>query len=76
MGVSIRDIDWAGLSPVQKMELADVLYDTAQQEMEAAAHPLTAEQLREVDRRVAAADAGGPAGEAWDGVYERLRSRQ
>jgi putative addiction module component (TIGR02574 family) len=73
MRISIQEIDIATLSPVQKMELADVLYDTAQQELEALTAPLTDEQLRELDRRIAAADRGELAGEPWDAVYERLQ---
>jgi putative addiction module component (TIGR02574 family) len=73
MSIPIQEIDIAALSPVQKMELADVLYDTAQQELEALTAPLTEEQLRELDRRIAAADHGKLGGEPWDAVYERLQ---
>jgi putative addiction module component (TIGR02574 family) len=73
MGIAIQDIDIAALTPVQKMDLADVLYDTAQQELEARSTPLTDAQLREIDRRVAAADAGALTGESWELVYDRLR---
>jgi putative addiction module component (TIGR02574 family) len=75
MSISIQEIDIATLSPVQKMELADVLYDTAQQELEALTAPLTGEQLREIDRRIADADSGALVGEPWDAVYERLQRR-
>ncbi len=68
----IRDADLAVLSPVQKMELADLLYDTAQQELEAVATPLTPDQLREIDRRCAAIDAGETAVEPWDVTYRQL----
>ena len=73
MSISIQEIDIAALSPVQKMELADVLYDTAQQELEALTAPLSDEQLQEIDRRIAAADSGKLVGEPWEAVYERLR---
>jgi putative addiction module component (TIGR02574 family) len=73
MSISIQEIDIAALSPIQKMELADVLYDTAQQELEVLTAPLTGEQLREIDRRIAAADRGELVGESWDAVYERLQ---
>jgi putative addiction module component (TIGR02574 family) len=73
MSISIQEIDIATLSPIQKMELADVLYDTAQQELEVLTAPLTGEQLREIDRRIAAADGGELAGEPWDAIYERLQ---
>ncbi|HEY4311652.1 MAG TPA: addiction module protein [Pirellulales bacterium] len=71
MGLSVQDI--AALSPVQKMDLADVLYDVAQQEIEALAAPLTDIQKNELDRRLAAADRGELVGEPWEAVFERLR---
>ena len=51
-------IDMTELSPYQKMELADVLYDTAQQELDAMISPLTPEQIREIDR-LGCRDGGG-----------------
>ena len=75
MRFSIQEIDIATLSPVQKMELADVLYDTAQQELEVLTAPLNGEQLREIDRRIAAADTGELIGEPWDAVYERFKTQ-
>lgn len=60
------------LSPVQKMDLADVLYDSAQQEMEAATVPLTAGQLTEIDRRCAAIDTGELPTQEWPVVHEQL----
>lgn len=75
MTISIREIDIAALSPIQKMELADVLYDTAQQELEVLTAPLSGEQLCEIDRRIAAADRGELVGESWDAVYERLQTQ-
>lgn len=73
MDQRISEAAIAKLSPVQKMDLADVLYDIAQQEMEAVDGFLTGEQLAEIDRRTAAADAGEMASEPWDVVYARLR---
>jgi putative addiction module component (TIGR02574 family) len=60
------------LSPDQKMDLADMLYDSAQQEMEVATVPLTAGQLAEIDRRCAAVDAGELATQEWPVVHEKL----
>jgi len=73
MSVSIQDIDYTALSPVQKMELADILYDVAQQELEASSASFTDEQMQEIDRRIAASDAGKTVGEPWEQVHERLK---
>ena len=72
MGISIRDIELAALTPVQKMELADALYDIAQQQMEALTTPLSHEQIGEVQRRIGELDAGTVQGEPWDVARERL----
>jgi hypothetical protein len=69
----LHELDLSTLSPVQKMDLADVLYDSAQQELEAATVPLSLEQLKEIDRRCAAIDAGEAATEEWHIVHERLQ---
>lgn len=71
----IPTIDMTTLSPHQKMELADVLYDTAQQELDAMMTPLTPEHIREIDRRIAAADAGEYTSEPWEAPYQRLQQR-
>jgi putative addiction module component (TIGR02574 family) len=73
MDIPGHKIDIATLSPIQKMELADLLYDTARQELEASSAPLTDEQKREVVRRVAAADRGELTAEPWDTVHNRLQ---
>jgi len=69
----LHEFDFSTLSPVQKMDLADVLYDSAQQELEVATVPLSPEQLKEIDRRCAAMDAGEVATEEWHIVHERLQ---
>jgi putative addiction module component (TIGR02574 family) len=69
--ISIQDVDFSALSPVEKMELADVLYDVAIQESEPP-RPLSPEQMRELDRRAAAADRGEEPGEDWEAVQERI----
>jgi hypothetical protein len=65
-------IDFGSLSPAQKMDLADVLYDAAQQEMEAEANAFTSAQLKEVNRRFARADRQGDTGQPWPEVRDRL----
>lgn len=73
MDISGQKIDIATLSPIQKMELADLLYDTAQQELEALSAPLTDKQGREIERRATAADRGELTGEPWEAVHDRLQ---
>ncbi len=63
-------IDFGALSPAQKMDLADVLYDAAQQEMEA--DTFTRSQLKEVNRRFARADRERDTGQPWPEVRDRL----
>ena len=75
MSNSIQSVDLAGLSPVEKMELADVLYDSAVQEMEALMSPLTEPQRREVERRMADADAHPSLAEPWESVRDELMRR-
>ena len=68
----LYEFDLSALSPVQRMDLADALYDSAQQELEAAAAPLSSKQLKELDRRCAAVEAGELATEEWQVVHDRL----
>ena len=71
MGIAIQEIDFTELSPVEKMELADVLYDIAQQELEVLTAPLTDEQQRQIDRRIAGADRGEPVREPFAAANSR-----
>ena len=75
MNPTIERLDLATLSPVEKMELADVLYDTAQQELEARTSPLSTDQMREVERRIDDADRDARRRVVWEGVYARLQRR-
>lgn len=61
-----RRIDIESLNPVERMELADALYDSAMQEIEAA--PLTPDQLAELDRRIAQIESGEAATIPWEAV--------
>jgi putative addiction module component (TIGR02574 family) len=54
------------------MALADTLYDSAMQEIEAMTPTLTPEQMAELDRRIADLDAGRVELVPWDDVYRRL----
>lgn len=65
-----RPVDLAALSPVERMALADVLYDSAIQEIEAAAP--SPEEAAEIDRRIAWLESGEDRLVSWDEVYARL----
>jgi len=54
------------LSPVERIALAETLYDSAMQEIEAMAAHLTREQLADIDRRIAEVEAGSVELIAWD----------
>lgn len=54
----------------QRIVLAQELWDSVN--MEAHAAPFTPEQLTEVDRRIALADAGELIAEPWDAVRAEL----
>jgi len=63
---------FSSLSPVERIELADTLYDSAMLEIEAAAPALTPEQLAELDRRIADVESGRVTLLPWDDVYAEL----
>lgn len=56
----------------QRVELAQDLWDSVH--ADATAAPFTEEQLAEIDRRIAAADAGEFVGESWQTVHRRILS--
>jgi putative addiction module component (TIGR02574 family) len=68
--------DFSSLTPVERIALADTLYDSAMQEIDAMAPQLTAEQLAEIDRRIADVETGRVELIPWDDVYARLLQRQ
>lgn len=47
-----QGIDIQSLDPVQRMKIADVIYDSAVAEIEAASQKLTPEELAEIDQRI------------------------
>lgn len=69
-----HDYDFMSLSLDERTLLAHRLWRSVHDETEA--HPLTAEQLAEVERRVAEADAGRMPSSAWKDVKRRLLSRK
>ena len=68
----IRPVDIAALSPVDRIALADALYDSAMQEIDQLQHHISPEELAEIDRRIAGLDASGSTLLPWNDVNARL----
>ena len=67
----MQPIDLESLDPVQRMELADVLYDSAMQAIED--HPpLTEDQIAELDRRITRLHSGQSTLLPWESIQARL----
>ena len=56
--MALSSFDFLSLTPVERITLADMLYDSAMQEIEALTPQLTPHELAELDGRIAAAEAG------------------
>jgi putative addiction module component (TIGR02574 family) len=54
----MANFDFSSLSPVERIALADELYDSAMREIDAMTPHLSSEQLAEIDRRIAEIEAG------------------
>ena len=67
--MSTIDID--KLSPEQRLELLEQLWDSLSPE----AIPVTEAQKAELDRRLDELDREGPVGIPWDEVLDRIRNR-
>jgi putative addiction module component (TIGR02574 family) len=67
---SITDVDFSQLAPMERILLAQDLWESAFDEVQAL--PLTAEQEAEIKRRIAAVDAGTMPLYDWREVHERL----
>jgi putative addiction module component (TIGR02574 family) len=52
------NFDFSSLSPVERIALADTLYDSAMQEIDAMTPKLSSDQMAEVDRRIAEVKTG------------------
>ena len=63
-------LDLSSLSLEDRLTLAQALWDSIDADAHAA--PLTPEQLEEIDRRIAAADAGEIVGIPWETVRDQL----
>jgi putative addiction module component (TIGR02574 family) len=64
-------LDIAKLSPEERLELLEQLWDSLSPE----AIPMTDAQTEELDRRLDELDRDGPVGIPWNEVLERIRNR-
>lgn len=64
-------IDIAKLSPEERLELLEQLWDSLSPE----AIPMTDAQKEELDRRLDELDREGPIGIPWNEVLDRIRNR-
>lgn len=69
-----QPIDLAALSPVERMALADVLYDSAMQEIEAV--ELDPAEIAEIDRRLDALYAGTATLVPWAKAFAALMANR
>lgn len=67
-------IDIANLSPEERLELLEQLWDSLALSPEAV--PMTRPQREELDRRLDELDREGPVGIPWEEVYRRISSRR
>jgi len=72
MGLS--DIDIATLTPEERLDLLEQLWDSLAPTPEAV--PLTDAQRAELDRRLDDLDREGPLGITWDEMLDRVRNRR
>ncbi len=70
MTASIHELDVSQLSIPQRIQIAQDLLDSVL--LETQGEFFTPEQLAEIDRRVAASDAGKIVGEPWEAVHAQL----
>lgn len=67
----MNTIDIAKLSPEERLELLEQLWDSLSPE----AIPMTEAQQEELDRRLDELDREGPIGIPWNDVLDRIRHR-
>lgn len=67
-------IDFSHLTPAERIELAEQLWDSLEPR-ERAETALAGEQLAELRRRRAALDADGDPGEPWEAVLDEIEAR-
>jgi len=73
MTAPIEQLDFSTLSVAQRIQIAQDLLDSVFAETQG--EYFTPEQLAEIDRRVAASDAGTIVGEPMEQVFEQLFKR-
>lgn len=73
MSTSIQGFDFSALSIAQRIQIAQDLLDSVLAETQG--EYFTPEQLAEIDRRVAASDAGEIVGEPMEAVFDQLLKR-
>lgn len=73
MALSIGDIDFSALSPAERILLAQELWDRGHEQAQAL--PMPADQRAEIERRLAAVDAGTMPVHRWEEVKKRLLNR-
>jgi putative addiction module component (TIGR02574 family) len=73
MTVSINDIDLSALSPAECILLAQELWDRVHGETQTL--PMPREQRAEIERRLAAVEAGTMPLYPWEEVRQRLLNR-
>ena len=69
--MSKRGLDIASLTPEERLDLLEELWDTLAARPEAI--PLTEAQRAELDRRLDDLEREGPVGIPWDEVFGRIR---
>jgi putative addiction module component (TIGR02574 family) len=67
--------DFSHLTPAERIELAQDLWDSLDPAHVADAFPLTDEQRAELDRRLAELDANPGLGRPWEDVEAEIRAR-
>ena len=67
----MNTIDIAKLSPEERLELLEQLWDSLSPD----AIPMTEAQQEELDRRLDELDREGPIGIPWNEVLDRIRNR-
>ena len=69
------NFDFSHLTPAERIELAQDLWDSLEDDQVAEAFPLSDEQRAELDRRLADLDANPDAGRPWEEVEAEIRAR-
>lgn len=75
MSDSFKDFDYFGLTPTERILLAQELLDSVVADSQPDAPPLTDQQLAEMQRRASAIDAGEVKCVPWDAALGCLRGQ-